>query len=95
MAHYGNILTIFEATGENLEQVRNVLTDRHTDFESMDNTFFVETNSKTNTREVMDELSSLGIEFIFFHNSISDGSMIRAGGLNEDFVDRVNHILFE
>lgn len=86
MARYENILTLFDATEAQLEQVREVLRQRNTDFEGKEHTFYVETTSKVNTRDVKNDLTALGIVFLFFHNNISDGSDIRAGGLDEDYV---------
>ena len=95
MARYGNILTVYNSSPGSLEKIKTVLDKHNTDFETKENTFFIETTSKVNTADVIKDLSSLGIEFTFFHNHISDGSSIKSAGLDDEFIDHVSRILLE
>lgn len=95
MARYGNILMVYNSTPDSLDQVISILEKYHIDFATKENTFFIETTSKANTADVIEDLSSLPIEFTFFHNHISDGSSLKSKGLDEEFTDHANKILFE
>jgi len=94
MAHYGNILTIYDADNQQLEEVRKVLRNNNTDHEQVETSFFVETTSLDNTAKVVKDITALGVSFLFFHNRISDGSLIRTNGIEDAIATRINDILF-
>ena len=95
MAYYGNILIVYNATASQLHDVEQVLTNNNTDCERVESSFFIETSSMDNTGKVVKDLHDLGIEFLFFHNHIADGSLVDADGLSVDTVQRINEILFK
>lgn len=95
MAHYGNILIIYDAGNQQLEEVKKILKNNNTDHEQVEASFFVETTSLDNTANVVKDLTALGASFLFFHNRISDGSLIRTSGIEDDTVTRINDILFK
>lgn len=93
MAKYGNILTVFNTNNGDKTQIINILTAKSCDFIQLADTFFIETNSKKNTGDVIRDLNTLGVEYIFFHNHISDGSLIKTGGIDDVTVQNINRIL--
>jgi len=95
MAHYGNILIIYNADDQHLEEVKKILENNNTDHEQVETSFFVETTSLDNTANVVKDLNILGASFLFFHNRISDGSLIRTNGIEDDTVTRIDDILFK
>ena len=95
MAKYGNILTILNGNDNIHSQVETVLSDNQTVYVKLKDTFYVETNSIKNTGEVIKNLNVLDIEFIFFHNQISDGSLIRSKGIDQDKMNTINMIMFK
>lgn len=95
MAKYGNILTVFNCEDNQKEDIKTILSEKGVDYESKDNVFYIKSNSKTNTKEIIQEITALEVEFIFFHNHISDGSLIKSFGLGSDILGRINKILFE
>jgi hypothetical protein len=94
MAKYGNILTILNSDESRNSQIEIVLANNQTVFAKLKDTYYVETNSKKNTREVIKDLNSLDISFIFFHNHISDGSQIKSKGINDSEISTINRMLF-
>ena len=94
MSTYGNILTLFNATEDQKKQVATKLTELDVEFEIKDNVVFVETYSKDNTTEIIEEVRSIGAPFIFFHNKNSDGSYIKVHNISAEQEARVNEILF-
>lgn len=95
MAKYGNILTVFNCDNIQKEGIKTILSEKGADYENKDDVFYIKSNSKTNTREIIQEITAIEVEFIFFHNHISDGSLIKSFGLDSDTVGRINRILFE
>ena len=94
MAQYGNIMTVYNCNDAQVADIKAVLTAKGVVSAIKENTFFIETISKTNTRELIASLSLLNIEFIFFHNNISDGSKVESKGMDPGFITDVNKILF-
>lgn len=95
MAKYGNILTVFNTDNNAYTEIETVLTNNQTDFIKLNDTYFIETNSKKNTSDVLNDLNGVGIAFIFFHNHISDGSQIKSNGIDESNLKNINRILFK
>lgn len=95
MAHYGNILIVYDSGNPQLQEVKEVLEHNKAVFEQVESSFFIETSSLDNTGNVVKGLNALGISFLFFHNRISDGSLIRTSAMDEDAVERINEILFK
>jgi 3-keto-L-gulonate-6-phosphate decarboxylase len=95
MARYGNILTILNADESKHFQVIGVLEGKGTKYTKLKDTYYIETISKDNTKNVIKELKALNIDFIFFHNHISDGSYIEHNGINDEVIKDIKKILFE
>ncbi|TDD94127.1 hypothetical protein [Flavobacterium cellulosilyticum] len=95
MAKYGNILTLFNTEANENKKIDTILTKNQTTFLNLNNTYYIETNSKKNTSEVINDINALGIKYIFFHNHISDGSLIKNNGIDEDKISKINTILFK
>lgn len=96
MAKYGNILCTFQLTPQQVASLRAVLNQHQTDFEAIENVYFVETNSKANTGKVINDLKALGIRFIIFHNHDDNGSVVDAAGLlPTDNFTHIRRILLE
>lgn len=95
MARYGNILALFDANQQIKNDVEDVLSDNQTNYMEFNELYFVETNSKKNTGDVIRGLQDLDIVFIFYHNNISDGSLIKSKGIKDDTIDEINTILFK
>lgn len=96
MAKYGNILCTFRCTNDQVRALEVIFANHQTDFEQMDNVYFVETNSKTNTANVIKDIKALGIRFVIFHNHDDNGSVVDAGSLfpTDDF-NHIRRILLE
>jgi hypothetical protein len=94
MAKYGNIMTLYNYNDTQVAQVKNVLDTNGLKSAIKENTFFIETSSKPNTGKIIQEISLLNVEFIFFHNNNSDGSRVESDGIEPEFISRVNQILF-
>ena len=95
MAKYGNILTVFDADQTKKDEIILILRNSGAEFENINDTFYIESNSKANTKAITDALMASGARFIFFHNNISDGSLIKAQNIHQSLVEKINHILFE
>jgi hypothetical protein len=95
MAFYGNILTVYNTTQAQLQSIVGVLTQKANQFEQIDTTFFIETSSKANTREIIKDINDLGVQYIFYHNSNADGSYVKAAGLAQPNLDNIEKIMFE
>lgn len=94
MAKYGNILAIFTNDATTKTNVEKVLTNNSVIYVACRDLYFVETTSMTNTAKVISQLKVLGIDFLFFHNHIADGSQIRANGIDTDILVAINKIMF-
>ncbi len=94
MANYGNIVAIFTDDANTKTEVENIFTNNQVRFANCKNLYFVETTSKTNTSTVISQIKGLGIQFLFYHNYISDGSQIRSNGIDSDLIKSINNILF-
>jgi hypothetical protein len=95
MAKYGNILAVFNADQPTINSVETILKDHKTNFVVCEGLYFVETNSKKNTTDVTSALNILGVDFVLFHNNISDGSLIKSNGIDNLTVNKINKILFK
>jgi hypothetical protein len=94
MAKYGNILTVFNADDHVKNQIETILINNMVVYLRLNDTFFVETTSKKNTADVIRDLNTLTIEFIFYHNHIADGSLIKTTGIDAATVQAIDGILF-
>lgn len=95
MAKYGNILTILNADDNSRTQIETVLANNRTIYAKLKDNYYIETNSKKNTAEVLKDLNVLDIKFIFFHNHISDGSLIKSRGIDDNDINTIERILFK
>lgn len=95
MAKYGNILTIFDADLNSHSKVEAILKKNKADFKKMTDTYYIETNSKQNTGDVLKDLNGIDIEYVFFHNNISDGSQIKTNKISDTLVNDINRIMLK
>ena len=95
MAYYGNILTVFNSDDQDIIQIETTLSDNNNDFTKIDNVYFVETNSKKNTRDLISKLNKIDVDFVFYHNNISDGSQIKTSGINHENKMKLKNILLK
>ena len=95
MAYYGNILTVFNSDDQDIIQIETTLSDHNNDFTKIDSVYFVETNSKKNTRDLIRKLNKINVDFIFYHNNISDGSQIKTSGINHETKMKLKNILLK
>ncbi len=95
MAKYGNIMTVFNSDQQTKDDIESILSNKQADYVLIDETFFIETNSKKNTGEIIKEIKNKNIEFIFFHNHISDGSKIKSDGVESDILNHIDKILLK
>jgi hypothetical protein len=93
MASYGNILTVFNADDQGIKHIETTLIKNNNDFTKIDITYFVKTNSKKNTRDLISKLHEINVDFVFFHNNISDGSQIKTSGINPETEMKLKTIL--
>ena len=95
MAKYGNIMTVYNCTPAQVDQIKAACKANGVISAIKENTFFIETTSKTNTTELINAITLLNAEFIFFHNNISDGSKVASNKIAPEFIASVHEILFE
>jgi len=94
MEYYGNILTLYNSTPSQLNDVEGMITNNGFPFELIENTFFFGTSSIKKSKDFQKELSLLSLEFTFFFLSNADGSTIRASGINDDVARHIDDIFF-
>jgi len=93
MAYYGNILIVYNSTANQIQQIETVLQKYGADHELVENSFFLETSSMTNTEKIVDEISQLPIEFIFFHSHNADGSEAVGKGIDDGTLNHIKSFL--
>ena len=94
MSYYGNILTAYQVTPDGLLMIERILHGCRAVYKRLDTTFFVETTSRDHTRQVIGLLTQSGIIFTFFHLKDPNGSAIRANGIDQQALRRINDIMF-
>lgn len=94
MAKYGNIMIVYNCDDIQLEQIKSACTELGVKSEIKENSFFIETNSKVNTRDLINAITNLNIEFLFFHNNNSDGSVLESNGIDPDVLAGARKIMF-
>jgi hypothetical protein len=95
MAKYGNILAVIDSSPQAIIDITVILKKYQVLFESIDNLFYIETISKKNTKDIIADLNTLDIQFLFFHNNISDGSLIKSKGIDDTTIKAIQKILFK
>ena len=94
MANYGNILAVFNTDISTKNKIENILSTHQASFVLLNELFFLETSSKSNTRKILNELNTiLDLEYLFYHNHISDGSQIKSKNMDADLTQKINKIL--
>lgn len=94
MAKYGNILALIDANQAQKDAVELLLKLHQTNYRLVNDVYFVETNSKVNTKNLVEDLNLLNLTFIFFHNNISDGSYAKYKGIDANAMAHIHQILF-
>ena len=95
MAHYGNILTLVDSDEINKNNVETILLDEQVSYFIFNELFFIETTSKLNTKNVLEKLNQLTIEYLFYHNHISDGSKIKSKNIDSEITKQIKKILLQ
>jgi hypothetical protein len=93
MAKYGNIMAVFHVDQPTTTSIETMLRDLKTEFVLCEGLYFVETNSKKNTLEVINAMNGLGVQYVFFHNNIADGSLVKSNGIDKAMVGKINKIM--
>lgn len=93
MAKYGNILTLIDASQSDKNDIEIILVEEKADYLIFNELFFIETNSKLNTKNVLDKIQQLNIKYLFYHNHNSDGSRIRSKNIDSDIEKQIKNIL--
>jgi hypothetical protein len=93
MAKYGNVLTVYSPQGNQLNDIITILNAKNAKFEQVDSTFFVETNSVANTKDLETALLATAISFTFFHNRIPTGSRFKTSLTDQPKVNSIIKIL--
>jgi hypothetical protein len=94
MEYYGNILTLYNCTPVQLNDVEGMITGNGFPFELIENTFFFGTSSIKKSKDFQKELSLLSLDFTFFFLSNPDGSTIRASGISDEVARHIDDIFF-
>jgi hypothetical protein len=95
MAHYGNILSVVNSRLDTKNKVQTILKEEKVTFLIFNKLFFFESTSKLNTRNILKKLNQLNIEYIFYHNHISDGSKIKSKNVNSEIVNQIENIMLQ
>jgi hypothetical protein len=93
MSNYGNVLVFKDLSDDQGIQIELALNASAKLFQRFDDTYFVMTTSKVKTKALADELTTLNIPFIFFHNAIADGSYVRNNQVSPEMLEVVEEIL--
>lgn len=95
MAKYGNIMTVVNLDTPTQTTVEQLLSSHQVSFILFNGLYYLETNSKLNTTEVIKALRNEGVSFVFFHNHNSDNSEIKSNNIEPTIVDEIKRILLE
>lgn len=93
MANYGNILTFINSDQTNKDKVEIILTNLEVKYVFFNELYFLQSTSKLNTRNIIKELELLPVEFLFYHNHISDGSQIKSKDIDSEIIDKIKDVL--
>lgn len=95
MEYYGNILTLYNSTSTQIDDVGAMIIGHGFPFELIENTFFFGTSSIKKSKDFQKELSLLPLEFTFFFLSNPDASTLKGSGVDPNAIDHINDIFFE
>jgi hypothetical protein len=95
MARYGNILSLYNSSSADVNNVINVLQTNQVIHQQVEQTFFIETTSKDNTKAVVKGLTDLNIPFTFFHDGNPNRSYLFSNNMDPEVIAMINKILFE
>ena len=95
MEYYGNILTLYNSTSTQIDDVEAMIADNNFPFELIESTFFFGTSSIKKSKDFQKELSLLPLEFTFFFLSNPDASTLKGSGIDPDVLHHINDIFFE
>ncbi len=90
---FGNILIVFETDDHLLLQVEAIILDFKMEYERFENSFFILTDSRTTTVQMVNAVKALGVEFGFFLNADPTGSFFRSQGISDGSVAKIKRIL--
>lgn len=92
---YGNILNVLSTDSTQISLVINLLKEKSFKFQQLNTMFFIETQSIKQTEQLNALISGLSIPYLFYHNNISDGSVICSSGVDASAVAAINKIMLQ
>jgi len=95
MARYGNILSLYSGNAAATASVISILQTNQVIYQQAEQTFFIETTSKDNTKAVVKDLTDLDIAFTFFHDGNPNRSYLFSNNMDPQVIAMINKILFE
>ena len=93
MRKYGNILILLNSGDRHIFQVKTLLDSNGMDYENVENIFCLQTRSKPQTYRTIEELNSLGLEYVYFLNNRASGSALITSGLEDEVTQRLKKII--
>jgi hypothetical protein len=91
--NFGNILIVYETDDHLLLQVEAIILEFDMEHERFENSFFILTDSRTKTVQMVNAVRALGVEFGFFLNAEPTGSFFRSQGINDVSAAKIKRIL--
>lgn len=95
MQKFGNILAILDYHDSQISQIESVLESQDIAYERVENTFFLQTESKPQTYKTIEKLRETGLKFIHFLNNRASGSALITSGLDDDVTQRLKKMIFD
>lgn len=91
--YFGNILIVYNASDDLLLQVEALILSSNQKYERFENSFFIRTETKKLTRELVAQIQALGPEYFFYHNVYPQASYFQSVGISDHSVSEIDKIL--
>ena len=95
MALYGNILILYGTNTGELTDVEQLLKNMSLPYMAKENTFYIGTEKKAQTRDLERQISKKAQTYVFHHIGMADGSLTKGKGIEETFVDGIEDIFHD
>lgn len=89
----GNIMTVFGVDAADITAIDNIIDGHNARFKRKDTTYFIETTSVDNRTAIIDDVTALGVVYIFFHDGNGDASDIWTSGISTEFDQDLRSVL--
>lgn len=94
MEYYGNIITFFDCTKEQLGEVSSIIEKKGYPYLLIDKTFYLGTPSIVKFKVLEKEISDMGHKYVFYFVKDSNGDDIKGNRLEAGVLKRIKDIFF-